>query len=163
MSRRQLVLLVAATLAAVGTVGLVVVMLLPSTDVVTPGAAVPPATAAADRDDALRLARRVDLPLLALADRVVLDEHLPGGECGARVTLTDPEAVAELRQALRPREVTPSGGEPVATLSFYRGPHLLRTVWVIEGGEWGFARPGTSHITGDDPDLWRLVREYLRG
>jgi hypothetical protein len=163
MSRRQPVLLVAATLAAVGAVGLVVVILLPSTDVVTPGAAIPLATAAADPGDALRLARRVDLPLLALADRVILDEHKPGGECGARVTLTRPEAVAELRRALRPREVPPSGGEPAATLSFYRGSHLMRTVWVIEGGEWGFARPGASHTTGDDPDLWRLIREYLRG
>ena len=68
-----------------------------------------------------------------------------------------------MRQALRPREVPPSGGVTAATLSFYRGPHLLRTVWVIEGGEWGFDRPGTRHTTGEDPDLWRLIREHLKG
>ena len=162
MSRR-LALLVAVALAAVGTVGLLVAMLLPSAGVVTPGVAIPPATAAADQDDALGLARRVDLPLLATADRVVLDGYEPGGERGARVTLDRPEAVAELRQALRPREVPPSDGVTAATLSFYRGNQLLRTVWVYEGGEWGFDRPGTSYTTGEDPDLWQLIRWHLKG
>ncbi|HVK18643.1 MAG TPA: hypothetical protein VM533_17045 [Fimbriiglobus sp.] len=162
MSHRQLILLAAAGLVAVAAAGLIVVVLLPSADVVTPGA-VPPAAAASDPATALSLARRVDLPLLATADRVVLDEYMPEGESGVRVTLDRPEEVAELRQVLRPREVPPGGGPVAATLTFYRGGQPLRTVWVIEGGEWGFERPGTSHATGADPDLWRLVRWHLRG
>jgi hypothetical protein len=162
MSRRHLVLLAVLVLVAVGTAGLIVGVLVPSADVVTPGA-VPPATDALDQADALRLARRVDLPLLATADRVVLDEHKPDGMCGARVTIDRPEEVAELRQALRPREVPPTAGRTAATLSFYRGNQLLRTVWVYEGGEWGFERPGTGYTTGADPDLWRIVRWHLKG
>jgi hypothetical protein len=162
MSPRQLALLAVAVPSAVGVIVVIAAMLLPSSDEVTPGA-VPQAEAAADQDDALRLARRVDLPLLATADRVVIDEHKPGGECGVRVTLDRPEAVAELWQALRPRKVPLGGGPTAATLAFYRGHQLLRTVRVFEGGEWGFERPGTSHTSGADPDLWQLVRWHLKG
>jgi hypothetical protein len=162
MNRRHLIVLTVAVLSAAGVAVGTVAMLLPSADVVTPGAA-PQAEAAADQSDALWLARRVDLPLLATADRVVIDEHRPGGECGVRVTLDRPEAVAELRRALRPREVPPGGGPTAATLTFYRGGQPLRTVWVSEGGEWGFERPGASPTTGADPDLWQLVRWHLKG
>lgn len=162
MSRRHLITLAVAALPAAVVIVVIAALLLPSADVVTPGA-VPQAEAAFDQGDAVRLARRVDLPLLATADRVVIDEHKPGGERGGRVTLDRPEAVAELRQALRPRQVPPAGGTTAATLTFYRGGHLLRTVWVFEGGEWGFERPGTSYTTGADPDLWQLVRWHLKG
>jgi hypothetical protein len=148
--------------AVIGSMGLVMAMLWPHAVVEAPDAP-PPTREATSQDDAQRLARRMDLPLLATADRVVIDEHKPTGECGSRVTLTRLETIAELRQVLRPREVFPTGGPVAATLTFYRGDRPLRTVWVIEGGEWGFERPGTNYTIGADPDLWELVRWHLKG
>jgi hypothetical protein len=103
--------------------------------------------------EALREAEAVDLPALARADRVAID-----WPTGKRVTLANPRLVDSIRRALRPRLVPPSGGMVAATLRFYHDDELIRTVWVYEGGEWGFERPGTSWATGSDAELWRLVK-----
>jgi hypothetical protein len=113
-----------------------------------------------DQSDAIREARRVDLPLLAKADKVVIEEAKHAG--GRRATLSKREQIRELTRALKPRAVSPSGGRTAATLRFYRGDKLLRKVWVFEGGEWGFDRPGTSWTTGRDKDLWKAIEKRLQ-
>jgi hypothetical protein len=112
-----------------------------------------------DQVEAIRRATEVDLPIIAEeADRAVL---LPANGVDA-VVLTKPEEVAELRQALKPEAVPPSGGIRAATVAFYNGTSMVRQVWIYEGGEWGFVRPGTSWTTGNSPELWDLVRRRLK-
>ena len=115
-------------------------------------ARVPPVEPATDQSEALRLARRVDLPALETADRVAI-------AVGARRIVVDrPETLKELRTALKPSPVPPSAGETVYTLSFRRGATPIRTVWVFASGEWGFERPeGPSWTIGREPALARLL------
>jgi hypothetical protein len=54
--------------------------------------------------------------------------------------------------------VPPGTGIKAATIIFSRGDDVLREVWVSEGGEWGFERPGTGWTTGASPQLWKLVK-----
>lgn len=111
--------------------------------------------------DAIEEAKKVDLPLLEKADKVVIDEAKPGGG-GRRITLDKTDAIKELRDALKPSKVPPSGGVNAATITFYKGDTALRKVWVFKGGEWGFDRPGTSWTTGDETDLWKVVQKHLK-
>jgi hypothetical protein len=113
-----------------------------------------------DQADAIREARRVDLPLLDRADRVVIEESKQAG--GRRVTLTKRERIRELARTLKTRAVAPSGGRTAVTLRFYRGERLVRKVWVFEDGEWGFERPGTSWTTGRERELWKVIQKRLR-
>ena len=119
-------------------------------------ASIPPTAPAADQEEALRLATKVDLPALAQADRVAI-------EAGARrVVVTRPESLAALQKALTPRLVPPSGGLTAYELSFSRGATPVRTVWVYASGEWGFQRPeGPSWTIGANPALARLVARAL--
>jgi hypothetical protein len=122
---------------------------------------IPAVKAAVDQDEAIRLAREMDLPALEKADRVVIEEAKIRRD-GRRVTLADADDIKGLRKTLKPSEVPPSGGITAATLLFYRGTVLIRKVWVFEGGEWGFERPGTSWTTGREADLWEGIRKHLR-
>jgi hypothetical protein len=113
-----------------------------------------------DQSDAIREARRVDLPLLDRADRVVIEESKQAG--GRRVTLTKRERIREVVRALKTRAVAPSGGLTAVTLRFYPDGRLLRKAWVFEGGEWGFERPGTSWTTGRERELWKVIQRRLQ-
>jgi hypothetical protein len=121
---------------------------------------VPAAKRVTDQAAAVREAREVDLPLLEKADRVVIEAARTAG--GGKVTLDKADDLKQLRGALKTREVPPSGGITAATVEFYHGEKLLRKVWVFEGGEWGFDRPGTSWTTGRSADLWTAVRKRLK-
>ena len=81
---------------------------------------------------------------------------------GERVILATAESVAEMRKALTREGRPPSGGLKAATLTFRQGDVVLRKVWVYDGGEWGFERPGTSWTTGASPELWGLVKKWVR-
>ena len=110
----------------------------------------------------MQLAREVDIPAVKKADRVVIEEGgSPSGD-GKRVTLDDAPGIEVLSRGLAPTVVLPSGGKLAATLSFYRGETLLRKIWVYQGGEWGFDRPGTDWTTGLSPELWKAVQARLR-
>ena len=122
---------------------------------------VPAAKRVSDQGEAIDAARKVDLPLLKKAEKVIIEEVKRGGK-GRRATLTKAGEIKELRQALKPSEVPPSGGITAATLTFYLGATILRKVWVYEGGEWGFERPCTSWTTGREADLWRGIQKHLR-
>jgi hypothetical protein len=122
---------------------------------------IPAIKAVADQNEAIRLARDVDLPILEKADRVVLEESaIDRGH--RRVILEDEDDIKRLRKSLKPRDVPPSGGMVALRLSFFRGKVPLREVWVFEGGEWGFERPGTSWTTGGEADLWKTLRTLMK-
>ena len=70
--------------------------------------------------------------------------------------------MAAFRDALKPRDVHPSAGERAATLIFSRGDEPIREVWVYEGGEWGFVRPGTKWTIGKSDELWGLLNPRPR-
>lgn len=116
-----------------------------------------PVQTAADQPEALELARKVDLPELAKADRVVIE-----GQGGRRTELKEAGAIKELRRTLKVEEVPPSAGENAYNLSFYRDDTLIRKVWVFENGEWGFERPkGVSWTNGEDAALVRAIERHL--
>ena len=117
----------------------------------------PTAKAVSDQADAIREAKAVDLPALAEANRISIESAASGSQSN----LVNPKSVDLFRQALQPRQVPPGGGELAATLSFFRDQKLIRKIWVYDGGEWGFERPGTSWTTGSDIELWRLVKARL--
>ncbi len=114
----------------------------------------PTAQAAATQAEALRLAREVDLPALAEADRVTIEK----ADSGDMITSSVPTTLNPLRDALVASDVPPSGGKRFATLIFSRGEIVIREVWVYPGGEWGFVRPGTSWTTGQSDRLWGLLK-----
>jgi hypothetical protein len=113
-----------------------------------------------DQPDAIYEATCVDLPQLDLADKVVIVECKESGD-GRTVTLVEPRELIELRRCLVPKRVPASGGVNAAILSFYRGGALVRKVWVFAGGEWGFERPGISHTTGWNPNLWKVINKHF--
>jgi hypothetical protein len=125
------------------------------------GGEIPAVKKVDSQNDAIEQARKVDLPLLEKADKVVIARPMRGGQ-GRQVTLTRAAAIKELRQALKPAQRDPSAGKTAATITFYRGKRVLRTVWVFEGGEWGFERPGTSWTTGKQAGLWKAVQKHLK-
>jgi hypothetical protein len=116
-----------------------------------------PVIAVRDQEFARRAARDIDLPALDLTDRVTIE---PANK-GDRVILTTPQSIAELKRSLTISDVPPSAGLKAATITFSRGDDVLRKVWVYEGGEWGFERPGTSWTIGASPDLWAQVKKWM--
>jgi hypothetical protein len=124
--------------------------------------AVPAAKSASDQAGAIDEARKVDLPLLEKADKVVIDEGAKPEGKGRRVTLKKADELKEIRGALKPSKTPPSGGTTAVTMTFYHGESILRKVWVFERGEWGFERPGTSWTTGREAALWRVVQKHLK-
>jgi hypothetical protein len=122
---------------------------------------IPAVKKVSNQSGAIREAQKVDLPLLEKVDKVVIEEAKRGGG-GKRITLDKADDIKELRQALKARGVPPSGGVTAATVSFYRGEGLLRKIWVFEGGEWGFERPGTSWTTGREGNLWKVIQKHLK-
>jgi hypothetical protein len=117
----------------------------------------PTAKAVRDYAEAISEAAAVDLPALAMANRISIES----ATSGSRLIVTSPKPVESVWRALRPRRAAPGMGVLAATLSFFRDDELIRKVWVNEGGEWGFERPGTSWTTGSDAELWRLVKPRL--
>jgi hypothetical protein len=115
-----------------------------------------------DQAEAIDEARKVDLPLLEKADKVVIEEMAKPEGKGRRVTLKKADELKEIREALKPSKTPPSGGRTAVTLTFYHGENILRKVWVFERGEWGFERPGTSWTTGREAALWRAVQKHLK-
>jgi hypothetical protein len=124
--------------------------------------AVPAPKNTGDQAEAIDEARKVDLPLLEEADKVVVEEVPSRAGTGRRVTLKKADEIKELRQALKPSETPPTGGKIAATITFYRGESALRKVWVFEGGEWGFERPGTKWTTGREATLWGVIQKHLK-
>lgn len=122
---------------------------------------VPAAKKVTAQEDAIAEARKVDIPLLKRADTVVIQAMAPALQGKSKI-LSDAKAIEELRTALKPSVRQPSGSMTVATVSFYQGKTLLRKIWVYEGGEWGFDRPGTKWTTGGDVRLWNLIQADLR-
>jgi hypothetical protein len=124
----------------------------------------PPADAKSvgDQAEAIDEARKVDIPLLDNADKVVIDEVAKPGGKGRRVTLKKADELKDLREVLKPSKTPASGGITSVTLTFYHGDDFLRKVWVFKGGEWGFERPGTSWTTGREPALWRVVQKHVK-
>ena len=115
-----------------------------------------------DQYKALDEATRVDLPALKQATKVVVEEAAPPVGKGRRVVLGKPEEIREIREFLKPSNTPPSAGMTAATLTFYRDEKPLRKVWVFERGEWGFERPGTSHTTGIEANLWRVIQRHMK-
>jgi hypothetical protein len=123
---------------------------------------VPAAKSADDQGKAIDEARKVDLPLLEKADKVVVEEVAKPEGKGRRVTLKNADEIRELRETLKPGERSPSGGRTAVTITFYRGESKRRKVWVFERGEWGFERPGTSWTMGREATLWTVIQKHLK-
>jgi hypothetical protein len=121
---------------------------------------IPSVQAAKDQEDALRLAREIDLPVLGRADKVVIEEAPRRG--GRRLTLENPNDIKVLREALKPTGGPETGGMNAVTICFFRKNELIRKIWVFEGGEWGFERPSVSHTTGHEASLWMILEEHLK-
>jgi hypothetical protein len=115
-----------------------------------------------DQAEAIDEARKVDLPLLEKADKVVIEEMAKPEGKGRRVTLKKADELKEIREALKPSKTPPSGGRTAVALTFSHGENILRKVWVYQSGEWGFNRPGTSWTTGREAALWRAVQKHLK-
>ena len=156
MSRQKKVWLSAA---AVGTLGLLLLLMNLPSPVKDDPEEIPPVQAAKDQEDALRLARQIDLPLLAKADKVIIDQAPRRGR--RRLTLENPDNIKTLREALKPSGGPETGGMNAVTISFFRKAELIRKIWVFEGGEWGFERPSVSHTTGHEANLWMIIQEHL--
>jgi len=122
----------------------------------------PTARAVKDRAEAVREAKDVDLPALEKADRLIVEATRNNW----RWNVNDANLVREFAKALTPSDAAARGGELKASLIFLKGEEPIRTVWVREGGEWGFERPSASWTTGSSPELWRLltrrIPEWLR-
>jgi hypothetical protein len=86
---------------------------------------IPSIQAAKDQEDALQLAQKIDLPLLAKADKVVIEESVGG----RRHTIEKADEIKELREALKVSEQQPSGGKNAVTILFYR-----KTTWSVKFG-----------------------------
>src|SRR4029077_14653546 len=100
----------------------------------------------------------VDLPLLAKADKVVIEESVGG----RRHSIEKADDIKKLREALNVSEQSPSGGKNAVTILFYRKNDLIRKVWVFKNGEWGFERPSIGWTTGREAGLWEVVQKHLK-
>ena len=120
----------------------------------------PTARKVSDQKEAISEARKVDIPLLHSADKVIVEKAGPK-EQKRSLVLTRVQDIQALRETLKPKEALPSGGMVAATLTFYKGKRALRKVWVYEGGEWGFERVGIKYTTGANGNLWKLVQKYI--
>lgn len=120
---------------------------------------VPPAKEAKNQAAAVRLAIKVDMPLLEEADRMVIET---AGWAGSRkLVVTEREALARIKAALVVSKTPPSGGETWCTLTWQKAEKHIRTIWCYDYGEWGFERPSVDWTTGTNPKLTQIVRDLL--
>lgn len=109
--------------------------------------------------EALRLAREQDLPAIRQADRLVIKMASWAGS--KQVVVRNPPWLAKINSALVLRQVSPSGGENWAALTWYKGDKEIRAAWVFNYGEWGFERPSTDWTLGRNQALVKVIREAL--
>ncbi|MBN1916935.1 MAG: hypothetical protein JW889_03415 [Verrucomicrobia bacterium] len=101
---------------------------------------IPPPKAAETQDEAIKLAKEVDLPAIAKANRVVITRFFDGDE-----VLPEPEEITvgalatlkQIREALIVEKTEPSSGENKYELTFYLDDKPIREIWVYDNGEWG--------------------------
>jgi len=158
MSRQKIPWLPVGAVAILGVV--VVVMKSPRPAIKGDPEEIPSVRAAKDQEDALRLAREIDLPVLAKSDKVLIEEASRRGD--RRLILENHEDIKALRDALKPSGAPETGGMNAVTISFFRKNELIRKIWVFQGGEWGFERPSVSHTTGHEANLWMIIEKYLK-
>lgn len=107
----------------------------------------------------LRTARRVDIPALEEADRVVIQPE-PWAKAKT-VTLTGAADMRQLRSALTVEAVAPSAGETWVTLTWMNGERVIRKIWVYDYGEWGFKWPAMSGPIGRTEELVAVIKGHL--
>jgi hypothetical protein len=112
-----------------------------------------------DLDEARQEFRKVDLPAIELADKLVIARVGPKG--GPSITIDDPDELREFRNALAVKDIPPSGGMNWAELEWFKDGNSLRKVWVFSDGEWGVERPGVSPTTGISPGLVDRIENAL--
>lgn len=126
---------------------------------------------------AIAMAKEHDLPAIAKADRVVIAQHFADEASADRAsangafvdearetTVKDKDALKRIREALVVKQVEPSGGETMYTLTFYRGDEVVREVWVYPYGEWGITRPKSASWTlGENEKLGEVLEGLVEG
>lgn len=126
--------------------------------------AIAPAKRADTQDDAIKLAKGVDLPAIAKANKVVIkqigpDESRPEGR---EITIGAPDLLKQIRAALVVEKTEPSGGETKYTLTFYLDDKPVRELWVYDYGEWGLTlNQGPEWTLGRNEKLADLIDDLL--
>ena len=126
----------------------------------------PPVEDARDQAEAIEMAVKVDIPSLAYANRVEIMELLPGTSSFLPpITINQLDAMKELRQALKPGDVS-EPKEGVGTtryaLVFYRDHELVRSIWIFQNGEWGFNSRRVSWTIGTERSVLETVERQLK-
>jgi len=113
-----------------------------------------------DQEEALNEFRKVDLPAIERADKLVIT--LSGPKGGQQAKIDDLDELREFRNALVVKKIPPSGGMNWAELEWFRDGTSLRKVWVFSDGEWGVTRPGISYTTGISPGIVGRIEKALK-
>ncbi len=106
-----------------------------------------------------------DLPAIKSCDRIeiVLEKTAPDQSLPKKANITDADDLKKITDAMKISEVEPSAGEIAMTLRCFKGPKMLRQVWVYGDGEWGVVRLNTPSWTlGKNAELATALADLLK-
>ena len=106
-----------------------------------------------------------DLPAIKSCDRIeiVLEKTAPDQSLPKKATITNADDLKKITDTLKITEVDPSAGEIAMTLRCFKGPKMLRQVWVYGDGEWGVIRLNTPSWTlGKSAELATALADLLK-
>jgi hypothetical protein len=121
-------------------------------------AAIPSICQAETKEEALKLAREVDIPILHRADTAIVifepeNENIPS------LRFEGAKQVLALVNTLTPKKVDPVGLMPDCRIKFYCGEQYLRTVYLVGPIQWGFDRTGIFWPLGDSSSLFKIIQQ----
>ncbi len=126
--------------------------------------AIQPAKAAKTQEEAITLAKEDDLPAIARANKVVIEQFFDDGQHfdkAKEITVEDQDTLKKIREALAVEDVEASFGEMKYRLHFYLGDVLIRDIYVFLYGEWGIFREGRDWALGCNEDLADVLDELF--
>jgi len=123
------------------------------------GGPIQPLKRAASLEEAIKLAKKEDLPTIDHATKVVVKLVVNGWWSFRNERTIESEAVLrQMRGAMTVCETGQSASGLRARLEFYRGDRLLRMVNVYADGQWGIVRPNHHfHVVGCSRRLADMV------
>jgi hypothetical protein len=127
------------------------------------GRPIQPLKPAASQAEAIKLAKKEDLPTIEHATKVIVRLVVNGWWSFRNERTIESEAMLkQIREAMTICETGQSARDLRARLEFYRGDRLLRIVDVSTDGQWGIMRPNHHfYVVGRNRGLADIVNQLF--
>ena len=106
------------------------------------------------------LTKKEDLAALKKTDKLLVS-FWSAKKDSEIIEITDKVFLQRLKGQFKTKEVPPSGAFPWVVLRWEAKGKVVKVMWLMEHGEWGFSREGTNWTVGKNQKLVELLKQKL--